>query len=516
MSKAKIDSVEYDELRNQVQYAADCLAEVDQLWGDRFEDLYYAFITSGYLEDLYEDAKSNYYLLKKSVSALSNVATGASLGCAIGSVVPGVGNIAGAIIGAVIGLVFGIYNFCTTDPTWITTSKQVFEQLLTDCVNGNNDCYIGITNIGTKLLNVQISLEEIRTLVNEFNYAYASLEDSMNEFGLKGQMTDDGVLLSVDTQITVDGQLITTSVSEALNAFYTYQNTVMASRIEAQVLSEQYGIEIDYDALVKNANGFIVNTLNSGLYSHEFIDALLPNYTPDQSGATDAAAAGLGITTSDFQSALAKASSIVGVGAGLIGAGFIGQIKSADGGGTEQTCPKCGKPVSQCTCGGGTQQEKTCPTCGKPLSQCTCGGKDGCKCDPDCDCKTGGTTSGGGDTIIHNHYYGTGGSTGGGPTETKPETETETNDIEIEEISKTEIPTEVKSEITKDYDDLARREYEALGEEEIAERRAEIMDDIDNAYESGNFKDIKKKLEEYGYSEPEINAKVLSGGNLNH
>ena len=126
--------------------------------------------------------------------------------------------------------------------------------LIPSCVNGNNDCYIGITNIGTKLLNVQISLEEIRTLVNEFNYAYASLEDSMNEFGLKGQMTDDGVLLSVDTQITVDGQLITTSVSEALNAFYTYQNTVMASRIEAQVLSEQYGIEIDYDALVKNAN----------------------------------------------------------------------------------------------------------------------------------------------------------------------------------------------------------------------------------------------------------------------
>ena len=271
MSKAKIDSVEYDELRNQVQYAADCLAEVDQLWGDRFEDLYYAFITSGYLEDLYEDAKSNYYTLKKSVSAISNVATGASLGCVIGSVIPGVGNIAGAIIGAVIGLVFGIYNFCTTDPTWITTSKEVFEQLLTDCVNGNNDCYIGITNIGTKILNVQVSLEEIRTLVNEFNYAYASLEDSMNEFGLKGQMTDDGVLLSVDTQITVDGQTYTTSVSEALNAFYTYQNTVMAARIEAQVLSEKYGIEIDYDALVKNANGFNCLAKKFCLYMGFFI-----------------------------------------------------------------------------------------------------------------------------------------------------------------------------------------------------------------------------------------------------
>ena len=64
MSKAKIDSVSYDELRNQVQYAVDCLAEADQLWGDMFEDLYYAFITNGYLNDLYEDAKSNYYTLK--------------------------------------------------------------------------------------------------------------------------------------------------------------------------------------------------------------------------------------------------------------------------------------------------------------------------------------------------------------------------------------------------------------------------------------------------------------------
>ena len=193
MSKAKIDSVSYDELRNQVQYAADCLAEADQLWGDMFEDLYYAFITNGYLNDLYEDAKSNYYTLKKTVSALGNVATGALLGCYFGPI--------GGIIGAVIGAIIGIWEFCKTDPVWITTSKEVFEQLLTDCVNGNNDCYIGITNIGTKILNVQVSLEEIRTLVNEFNYAYASLEDSMNEFGLSGTMSDDGVLLSVDTEI---------------------------------------------------------------------------------------------------------------------------------------------------------------------------------------------------------------------------------------------------------------------------------------------------------------------------
>ena len=88
--------------------------------------------------------------------------------------------------------------------------------------------------------------------INEFNHKYASLEDSMEKFDLTGTMTDDGVLLSVDTEVTIDGKVVSTSVSEALNAFYTYASTVMSSRIEADYIASKYGIDIDYESLVKN------------------------------------------------------------------------------------------------------------------------------------------------------------------------------------------------------------------------------------------------------------------------
>ena len=333
---------------------------------------------------------------------------------------------AGAIIGAVIGFFFGVYEFCTTDPTWITTSKEVFENLLTNCVNGNNDAYIGIINIGTKIYNMQVSLEEIRTKINEFNHKYADFSESMNELGLSGTMSDDGVLLSVDTEIVVNGQTVKTSVSEALNAFYTYQNTVMASRIEAQYLADNYGIEIDYDALVQNANGFIVNSLNSGLYSHEFIQGLLPNYNPNVSDATAAAAGSLGITTGEFESVL-SAAGIAGVGAGLLGAGFIGKLKTEEpeepSRGTTPTTPST--PSS----GGGGGTTPTTPAQTTPV-----------------------VPSGGGSTITTTPDE----STPTIPSESTPTTETKsdeltpTNDIEIEEISDEKIPDTIEDKVTKD------------------------------------------------------------------
>ena len=495
MSKAKINSVSYDELRTHVQSAADALTEVDTIWGDMFEDLYYAFIDSGYLNDLYEDAKSNYYTLKKTVSAIGNVVSGALLGCAVGGA-------PGAIIGAVIGAIFGIWEFCTTDPTWITTSKEVFEQLLTDCVNGNNDCYIGITNIGTKLLNVQVSLEEIRTKINEFNYTYASLEESMNELGLKGTMTDDGVLLSVDTEVTINGQTVSTSVSEALNAFYTYQNTVMGSRIEAQILADTYGIEIDYDAIVANANGFMVNTLNSGLYSHTFVQAIAPSYSPDMAGATEVVAGGLGITSNDYQSALGAAAGVVGMGAGLLGGSFIGQlnIPEEEPPADDQTTP----PASDDQ--GPKPGENDGDNGGGPSTSTPGGTSPGGS--------SGGGPSGGGPSYSDETTSGPSESTPDKDKEDTSKDDTPTNDVEVDKPVENEIPDKLESAIEKDYDDLARREFESLDPEEITARRQEIMEGIDEAYANGDFSDIKAKLKEWGYSEPEINALIADRDKL--
>ena len=34
-----------------------------------------------------------------------------------------------------------------------------------------------------------------------------------------------------------------------------------------------------------------------------------------------------------------------------------------------ETCPKCGKPLAECTC---DKVPELCPKCGKPKDECTC------------------------------------------------------------------------------------------------------------------------------------------------
>lgn len=438
MSKVKINSVDFEEIKTYVKNAIEYEEKAMECWGDEFEDLYYAFVTSGFLESLYEDAKSNFYQIVRTSTVIS---------CSVGIVASALQiavNPVGGIIGIVLSIV-GIVSVCATDPTWVEVSKEAFIALLTECVNGTNECYIRLKNTNTKLANVYVSMEEIRSKINEFNHIFANMEETLDEFNLKGTMTDDGVLLSIDTEITVDGQIVTTSVSEALNAFYTYTSTVMASRIEAEYISKTYGIDIDYESLVKNANGFITSTLKSGLYSHEFVNHILPTYNITASEATSTAAGNLGLTTSEFESVLNKAGSIIGsIGAGLLGANLIGKLNK---GGV--TTPPSGTPTD--------------PT-------------------------YGGTT------------------TPTGPVTTTPGKETPTNKVEIEKISEVKLPEKVEDKVTKDYDDLVRREYEALGEEEISKRRLEIMEEVDKAFESGDLTAIKAKLKEYGYSDPEIEA----------
>lgn len=435
MSKVKINSGEFEDIKNYVVKAQEYEVKAEEVWGDEFENLYYAFITSGFLESLYEDAKSNYYQLQRTCTALV-----CGMSVVLGVLTGGIGGIIGIVLGA-----FGIFSVAKSEPTWITASKEVFEALLTECVTGNNECYVRMYNTRTKLDNVLISMEEIRSKINEFNHIFANMEETLDEFNLKGTMTDDGVLLSIDTEITVDGQIVSTSVSEALNAFYTYTSTVMASRIEAEYMSKTYGIDIDYEALVKNANGFITSTLKSGLYSHEFVKHILPTYNISVSDATSTAAGNLGLSTSDFESVLNKAGSIIGsIGAGLLGANLIGKLNK----GGVTTTPPTNYP-------------------------------------------SGGTP--GGTTITT-------------PSITTPETETPTNKVKIEKVSEVKLPEKVEDTVTKDYDDLARREYEALGEEEISKRRLKIMEQVDKAFESGDLTAIKAKLKEYGYSDSEIEA----------
>lgn len=471
MSKVKMNYTEFADVETNIQKAYESLEAAEECWGTNFDNVHHNIVETGYLNTLYEDAKSNWHVWRGTITVVAAVAGFAlCLTNPVGWVAIAIG-----VLGAIFGVGRGIKQIAN-EPDWHTASKEVFENLLLNCRNGADDNYIRIANLATKFYNIKINLERFKQKLNDYNHECANFEEAADQYGLTIQTAgDDGLtVVGVETEIVVDGQKIKTTTTEAMNAFYTYQNTVMASRIEAQYLADTYGIEIDYTQLVKNANGFVVKTLNSGLYTKEFIEGVMPSYSPDSNAAADAVAGNMGMTTSDFQSAIAQAAGLVGLGAGILGASFIGEVKlpgqDDDGGGS--------KPVPN---------------------------------NPDPDDGGGYTPpSGGGGTPTYPPSSG-GDNSGTNPNpsdDDNKEDDTPKNEVEIEEEYKpeTELPEKVESTVEKDYDDLARREYESQDPEVIADRRESITNEVDEAFASGDFADIKAKLKEMGYSEPEINA----------
>ena len=479
MSKVKTSSVEIESIENYIKNADEIMQEILDIWGENFDNLYNNFVTSGFLEDLYKDAESQYYNLANAGYVVSytaqGAATGALAGGILGTVFAPITATLGAIIGGVIGFFCGITH-CIQNPTsikWCYDSKNVFVELLERCMYGNDDNYIALYNLKVKLENMALSMLKLKAKINEFQKLYANLNATAKAMGVKTTLADDGMtVLSVDTEVTIDGQTIELSTSDALNAFYTYENTVMSAMIEADILERTYGYDIDYNAIVKNANSFMADTINSGLYSHEFIDALLPNYTPDENAAYDATSAATEIDNDKLKSLMSDVSNLnIFPGLGLMSAALIGKVGTGD-----------------------DSSKNLQPTGDTPPTG-----------------PTGGTPSGttGGTTII-------GTPTGGTSTTTKPDEdknkeeekeEEKKNDIEITEISDEELPESVSISEEVDYDALAKEKFEfESGYEELLEHRSEIIQDIETKFDSGDLDSIREELKEYGYNSAEIDA----------
>lgn len=460
-SKVKVNSANFSEIQDYVTKASEKLDEAENIWGEKFDNLYANFVESDFLNSLYKDAESTFYSWSRGLSAVGCVASGALLGLSFGPI--------GGIIGAVIGAVFGVTMAIINEPTWLTISKETFENLLLNCRNGNDDNYIKITNLITKMYNVQVSLEKIKTKVNEYQQLYANLNATAESMGVKTSLASDGTtVLSVDTEVTIDGQTIELSTSEALNAFYTYENTVMSAMIEADILERTYGYDIDYNSIVKNANSFMTDTINSGLYSHTFIDALLPNYTPDESAAYDAASAATGVDNDKLKNLMSDVSNLnIFSGLGLMSAALIGKVNDDS------------QPSNDSNSGG----PSTPPT------------------NPD-------TTPDNSGTSPSNPGVTPGGTTPDNDDKDDDDADEEVkNDIEIEEISDEEIPESVENEEEKDYDALAKEQFEFETDyEELLEHRSDIIEDVESKYDSGDLESLREELKEYGYNNAEIDA----------
>ena len=250
----------------------------------------------------------------------------------------------------------------------------------------------------------------------------------------------------------------------------------MSAMIEADILERTYGYDIDYNAIVKNANAFMTDTINSGLYSHEFIDALLPNYTPDENAAYDATSAATGIDNDKLKNLMSEVSNLnIFPGLGLMSAAFIGSVGTSDDNSNNLNPGPSQNPS---------------PSGGTPSGT------------------TGGTPSG---VVIPST-----GTTGGTPstsqedddkTDEEEKDKEKQNDIEITEISEEELPESVTNEEEVDYDALAKEKFEFETDyDELLEHRSEIIQDIEAKFDSGDLDSIRDELKEYGYNNAEIES----------
>lgn len=80
--------------------------------------------------------------------------------------------------------------------------------------------------------------------------------------------------------------------------------------------------------------------------------------------------------------------------------------------------------------------------------------------------------------------------------------------------SRGDLPETIEADYgEKDYDALAREQFEAQGDEKTAENRAKITEEANNLFENEDKTELIKTLKEYGYTEMDIND-IIKDRNL--
>lgn len=485
MAKVKTNFENMNEISSQLDKASQNIQEcILSLWGEKFDDIYFNYIESGYLDSLYDDATDD--LSSKIFSGGSSLLCGAGAGvsCAfatgaltasgICACIPIAGWIAAAIILAACAVI-GIVSLCmdfSTDKIK-REAKGIFEDLITQCVTGEQMNYKSLVNCDTKASSMQLTISKILLLINEFNEKYAKFtSEEVSDAGLKNGVVEgeDGVTLTaINTNINIDDKEYTLSTSEAMNAFYTYESTVMSAEFEATLLEEK-GIKVDYNSIVKNANSFMTTTVESKLYTKEFVESVLPKYSSQYSfdSSISTVASTNGLTTDTFSSVLSQVPGALGASTGLLGAAFLGTLVDNN----RNTGSSSTSNVNSTNPSNGSSNRNN--------------------------SSNSDNNSNGNSEVI-------GVIT---PVDDNKPDEVQinpVNDVEVPEIVEIELPetVEVIDEIVN-YDDLARTEYESKGSDSIDKYREEIIDAINEKFDSGDLDPIKNKLKEYGYSDSDI------------
>ncbi len=499
MAKVMINNSEFSEIQKHVDLAKEHITEaIDDIWATNFSNLYNNFITNGFLEALYKDAESSFNRLFgtgtliiggggaiASGCAASAVASGVTL-AGVASMIPVAGWIIGAIILgilAVIGIAYLVKSASSVQFKY--DAKNVFEALLTECATGSQMNFLALENLETKDENIRLALQNVLFKIADFQTKYASLETAAAAAGVETKLAGDGTtLLGIQTEVTIDGQTIETTTSEAMNAFFTYSDTVMNAEIAGQYLHDTYGYDINFGDIVSNANAFMANTLRSGLYTHEFVDALLPSYTADSNAANQQISDATSLGLEEIKAMLANGQSIggsAGLAGALLGGALLGTVSGGNGN------------------NGGNGTDNGNGNNGNGNGNNGNGNGNG----------NNGNGNGG-------YYPGGGGAVTPTPgkddeTDKKPDEDEDTDNEEytLEEMVEEEIPEEeVKPDFGEiDYDQLARDEYEfGTPVDEIIDHRNELLALFEKAYETGDLTDLEVSLKKYGFTDAEVDA----------
>ena len=119
MAYVKINNTELANMATHIQKAFDALDEVEDIWGNKFAELYADFIDSGFLDSLYEDAESTFYQCLRAATAIGAASS-------VFLLIP-----VGGWVAWLVSLLFGVVAYALQgDPQWLTVSKEAFTQLL--------------------------------------------------------------------------------------------------------------------------------------------------------------------------------------------------------------------------------------------------------------------------------------------------------------------------------------------------------------------------------------------------
>ena len=74
MSVVKMNYTEFSDVETNFGNAYKSLEAAEEVWGTNFDNLYNNIVTSGYLDSLYEDAKSNWNKWKGTITVVAAIA----------------------------------------------------------------------------------------------------------------------------------------------------------------------------------------------------------------------------------------------------------------------------------------------------------------------------------------------------------------------------------------------------------------------------------------------------------